>query len=384
MVGKTNAGGGAAGATLVITGVVGHSVTASNGSKTYTRTIDSTGKAVIKGLSTGTWTLTMTGDGQTATRTVDVNADYAVTITYFIATINVTYPAGSTCKATHTDGTVLNAPDTSGTWALVVGNTGTWTISSTNGSQSDSENVSITNDGQVTSVTLTYFAATISVTYPANSTCVVTNSSGQSVAGDTNAGSSTKAWTAIVGATGTYTVTAISQDGSGRSKSQTVSITTEGQVESVTLSYELVLLSGTIGRDNWNLITSGNDPIIFNDYGIVSTNTGYSSAGVTKSRLNVANYNTLKVDFNLNADSNNDVLIGITESRNSFEGINASYIYENPGDYDFVANSKNRFPTAGNYSLSLNLSAVSGTFYIWVYRRYGSTCTFYNIQLLPN
>ena len=34
MVGKTNAGGGAAGATLVITGVVGHSVTASNGSKT--------------------------------------------------------------------------------------------------------------------------------------------------------------------------------------------------------------------------------------------------------------------------------------------------------------------------------------------------------------
>ena len=213
--------------------------------------------------------------------------------------------------------------------------------------------------------------AIIAVTYPSGSICTCGGKKAKDTSG--KALFNVKA--------GTYTVSCT--DGS-RTTSKTVSITTEGQVESVTLSYELVLLSGTIGRDNWNLITSGNDTISFNNYGIVSTNTGYSSAGVTKSRLNVANYNTLKVDFNLNADSNNDVLIGISESRNSFEGINASYIYENPGDYGFVANSKSRFSTAGNYSLSLNLSAVSGTFYIWVYRRYGSTCTFTDIRLLPN
>lgn len=213
--------------------------------------------------------------------------------------------------------------------------------------------------------------AIIAVTYPSGSICTCGGKKAKDTSG--KALFNVKA--------GTYTVSCT--DGS-RTTSKTVSITTEGQVESVTLSYELVLLSGTIGRDNWNLITSGNDTISFNNYGIVSTNTGYSSAGVTKSRLNVANYNTLKVDFNLNADSNNDVLIGISESRNSFSGINSSYIYENPGDYGFVANSKSRFSTAGNYSLSLNLSAVSGTFYIWVYRRYGSTCTFTDIRLLPN
>ena len=213
--------------------------------------------------------------------------------------------------------------------------------------------------------------AIIAVTYPSGSICTCGGKKAKDTSG--KALFNVKA--------GTYTVSCT--DGS-RTTSKTVSITTEGQVESVTLSYELVLLSGTIGRDNWNLITSGNDTISFNNYGIVSTNTGYSSAGVTKSRLNVANYNTLKVDFNLSADSNNDVLIGISESRNSFSGINSSYIYENPGDYGFVANSKSRFSTAGNYSLSLNLSAVSGTFYIWVYRRYGSTCTFTDIRLLPN
>ena len=217
--------------------------------------------------------------------------------------------------------------------------------------------------------------AVIAVTYPAGSICTCSNGTKTLKARDTSG----KALFNVP--VGEWTVSCT--DGS-RTTSKTVSITTEGQVESVTLSYELVLLSGTIGRDNWNLITSGNDPIIFNDYGIVSTNTGYSSAGVTKSKLDVTNYNTLKVDFNLNADSNNDVLIGISESRNSFEGINSSYIYENPGDYGFVANSKSRFSTAGNYSLSLNLSAVSGTFYIWVYRRYGSTCTFTDIRLLPN
>lgn len=157
-IGRVNTGGGGSGGTLTVTGIAGHTVTATKDGKTYTRTFNSSGVAVFKGLSTGTWTLTMTGDGQTATRTVDVNADYSVTITYFSATINVTYPSGSTCKATHTDGTVLNAPDTSGTWACVVPKSGTWTVlaEDTSSGKSKSVNVSITADGQSESVTLTY------------------------------------------------------------------------------------------------------------------------------------------------------------------------------------------------------------------------------------
>ena len=121
-------GGGGSGATLVVSSPANVSVTVSKDDKSYTKNSGSLGSATFKGLATGTWTVTISGDGQTATRTVDVNADYSVTITYFSATINVTYPAGSTCTAT--DGTTtLTAPDTSGTWECVVPNAGKWVFS---------------------------------------------------------------------------------------------------------------------------------------------------------------------------------------------------------------------------------------------------------------
>ena len=71
----------------------------------------------------------------------------------FTATINVTYPAGSTCTAT--DGTTtLTAPNTSGTWACVVPNAGTWTVAIE--SLGRSVDVVITDNGQSESVSLSY------------------------------------------------------------------------------------------------------------------------------------------------------------------------------------------------------------------------------------
>ena len=148
-------GGGGTGATLTVTGVAGDTVTASKDGKTYTRTFDSNGVAVFKGLATGTWTVTMTNGTQTATITVVVTADYETTLSYFTATINVTYPAGATCTAT--DGTTtLTAPDTSGSWSCVVPNVGTWTVTATRSNQTKSQSVSITTKGQIASVTLAY------------------------------------------------------------------------------------------------------------------------------------------------------------------------------------------------------------------------------------
>ncbi len=185
MVGRTNTGGGGSGATLTITGVAGATVTVSKDGKIYTRTISSSGTAVFKGLSTGTWTVTMSGNGQTATRTVEIVADYSLTIAYF--------------------------------------------------------------------------SATIAVTYPANSTCVIKNSSGVQVASDANTGTATKTWTATVGATGTYTITATATDSSGKTKSTTVSITTDGQSESVTLTYELLLFdNGVVDGIAWDYVYNQN------------------------------------------------------------------------------------------------------------------------------
>lgn len=221
-IGRVNTGGSGSGGTLTVTGIAGHTVTATKDGKTYTRTFNSGGVAVFKGLSTGTWTLTMAGGGQTATRTVTVNADYAVTITYFAATINITYPA--------------------------------------------------------------------------NSNCVVANSGGQTVASDTNTGSSTKTWTATVNAKGTYAVTATATDGSGKTKSTTVSITAEGQIETVELVYQMYIFKSGSGLTSGYSVNGGGN--VSKDR--ISWSGNSDSGGISmhiKPAVSLNNYTKLCFDF---------------------------------------------------------------------------------------
>ena len=147
--------GGGAGGILTVTAPVGVVVTASNGEKSKAKISGASGVVTFKGLKTGTWTVSISDGEQTATREVTVTADYTVIIAFFSATINVTYPEGSTCTAT--DGvTTLTAPDASGTWACVVPNAGTWTITATGGDKTKSADVTITENGQSESITLQY------------------------------------------------------------------------------------------------------------------------------------------------------------------------------------------------------------------------------------
>ena len=71
------------------------------------------------------------------------------------AVIGVTYPSGSTCTCTNGSKT-LTAKDTSGKAIFVIPSAGTWTVKAVKGSQSASKAVSITAEGQVATVTLTY------------------------------------------------------------------------------------------------------------------------------------------------------------------------------------------------------------------------------------
>lgn len=102
-------------------------LTQSYGGKTKTAVADSSGQALFKGLDGGQWEAVATLNGQTAKGSTIVSLDYDLHLSYFTATINITYPAGLTCKATN-GSTTLTAPDTSGTWACVVPNKGTWAI----------------------------------------------------------------------------------------------------------------------------------------------------------------------------------------------------------------------------------------------------------------
>lgn len=153
-IGKTNVGGGSGG-TLTVTAPANVTVTITKDGKSKTKNSGTSGAVVFKGLATGTWTLTITDGSQTSSKPVIVTADYSTVIAFFAATINITYPAGSTC--TCSDGTTtLSAPDTSGTWACIVPNVGTWTVTSTSGTETDSKSVTITTDGQSISVELSY------------------------------------------------------------------------------------------------------------------------------------------------------------------------------------------------------------------------------------
>ena len=146
---------GGAGGTLTVTAPANVTVTITKDGKAKTKNSGTSGVVVFKGLKSGTWTVTITGDGKTAQKNVVVTTDYSTAIAFFAATINITYPAGSTC--TCSDGTTtLSAPDTSGTWVCTVPNAGKWTVSSTDGDKSKSADVVITTDGQTESVTLLY------------------------------------------------------------------------------------------------------------------------------------------------------------------------------------------------------------------------------------
>lgn len=276
-------GGGGSGATLVVSSPANVSVTVSKDDKSYTKNSGSLGSTTFKGLATGTWTVTISGNGQTATKTIEITADYAITIAFFSASINITYPA--------------------------------------------------------------------------TSTCVVTNSSGQTIASDTNTGSSAKTWTATVGATGTYTVTATATDGSGKTKSTTVSITADGQSESVTLNYELVLFdNGSYSAETGGFTGISNNKLYTQNTGISGEFT--YSPWYSNNAVDITGYSTLKFTVEkggVTGDVNNFNLlaVGITKTKGATD------------TKDFAAKvSVEDNKATANKKYTLDISKFSGTYYI--------------------
>lgn len=73
------------------------------------------------------------------------------------AVIAVAYPAGSTC--TCANGTkIYTAKDTSGQWIFRIPSAGTWTVTATDGTNTKTQEVSITAEQQAEKVTLAYWS----------------------------------------------------------------------------------------------------------------------------------------------------------------------------------------------------------------------------------
>lgn len=123
-------------------------LTADSTTGSYRFTIRKAGSWVVKitnGSETSESTVVITGSGETK----------SVTLAYFTAYINVTYPAGSTLTCTG-NGKSYTASTTTGSYQFQLHQAGTWTLRVTDGSQESVTTVNITTDGQTESVTLSY------------------------------------------------------------------------------------------------------------------------------------------------------------------------------------------------------------------------------------
>lgn len=167
-------------------------------------------------------------------------------------------------------------------------------------------------------VTVAAVYAVISVTFPSGSTCTCTNGSKTLTAKDTSG----KALFVIPSA-GTWTVKAVK---GSQSKSVAVKITTEGQVETVTLTYELILFDGTNGGDvtaitgGWKLsenYTYGSDLNVTAKSITVSNGGGedYGSwyggtaRATTKNTIDFSSYSTAEIKVTT-AEANAEILVG--------------------------------------------------------------------------
>lgn len=74
--------GGGAGGILTVTAPAGVAVTVSKDDKSKSKMSGVSGIAVFKGLASGTWTVTITGDGKTTQKSVIITADYSTAISF--------------------------------------------------------------------------------------------------------------------------------------------------------------------------------------------------------------------------------------------------------------------------------------------------------------
>ena len=157
-------------ATIVVYTIPGTLVTVQNGGTTLTGTAEGdTGQVSFAVQIFGVWNVSGALEGYTFTpTTVDVQAyqDYGVNLDPLVATITVTAPAGTEVVAEDSTGQQVQGYADQGTAVLEIYSFGTWTVSgSQNGLVTNAVPVDVA-DWTNYPVTLTIWAATITVTTP--------------------------------------------------------------------------------------------------------------------------------------------------------------------------------------------------------------------------
>lgn len=146
---------------LIVTVSAGATVTATNGSKTISGTSGSTGVCTLIVPEVGTWSVSATLNGQTSnTQSVSVKDSYAVSLTFFSATITVTVDSGASVTLKK-GGTTIATKTSNGTAVFTVTETGAYTVTATKNGQTTSGSVNVVSSTTSYSLTLYFISSTL-------------------------------------------------------------------------------------------------------------------------------------------------------------------------------------------------------------------------------
>lgn len=141
---------------LIVTVSAGATVTATNGSKTISGTSGSTGVCTLIVPEAGMWSVSATLNGQTSnTQSVSVKDSYAVSLTFFSATITVTVDSGASVTLKK-GGTTIATKTSNGTAVFTVTETGTYTVTATKNRQTTSGSVNVVSSTTSYAVALSF------------------------------------------------------------------------------------------------------------------------------------------------------------------------------------------------------------------------------------
>ena len=161
MIGKTNAvNKPGVELSLVVSVTTGAVVTATKGSLTVTGTA-SGGSCVLALPEAGTWSVKATYNGQTSnTASVSVVDSYAVSLTFFSATITVTVDSGASVVLKK-DGATVQTKTSTGTAVFTVTETGSYTVEATKDGQTVSGSVTVSSGTTSYALTLSFVSSTL-------------------------------------------------------------------------------------------------------------------------------------------------------------------------------------------------------------------------------
>ena len=208
----------------------------------------------------------------------------------------------------------------------------------------------------------TSFSATISITYPAGSTCTVSNYKKTWTAPNTSG-----SWTFKANGVGIYTVKAVSGN---KSREKEVLITAEGQSKTITIVYETVLFDAT---DNTSITGGWQQKNYASGYGTGSISNGliqvvgstaYGGAAaaymvmyLTKNKIDLTEATSLKAQT---GTINGNNLAFVIKSANTLSGW-----YDAPlTDGTCPAYTKLTANGSSNSTVSIDVSDITGQYYI--------------------